>query len=213
MSYTKNPCYDSTRTPKNGLKRCPQCWKMKAHPSAFIGLRGAPIQVCSVCGNKRSKYYKKWSVLRDLFGIGPDKPLGYLPLSTLEDCKYAPETMVRTLRARDLYVRIYTQPECDVGSGALYASDLRALAGLLAQNKDVIIEAKWPMEPLAFFDRVARIAVSERKDPFLYRVIGLAFADPRFKPYPEESWSGVHTTECGPRPTTLTPRSVTSSSR
>jgi len=58
--YKKNPCYDSTRTPKNGKKRCPQCWRFFPHPEGFVGVSGKTIKVCSECSKKRVNYYAGW---------------------------------------------------------------------------------------------------------------------------------------------------------
>jgi hypothetical protein len=35
--------------PKNGTKRCPQCWRVKPWPAQFIGRRGSPIGFCKRC--------------------------------------------------------------------------------------------------------------------------------------------------------------------
>lgn len=48
------------QTPKDGVKRCPQCWKFWAWPRAFIGLRGAPVLTCRRCTRAKSAYYKGW---------------------------------------------------------------------------------------------------------------------------------------------------------
>lgn len=58
--YKKNPCYESTRVPKDGQKRCPQCWKMRSHPSGFRGVSGRVVQVCSTCSRKKAKYLTRW---------------------------------------------------------------------------------------------------------------------------------------------------------
>ena len=58
--YKKNPCYELTRVPANGRKRCPQCWKIKSHPSDFVGLSGRVVQICTACSCKKGKYLKRW---------------------------------------------------------------------------------------------------------------------------------------------------------
>jgi len=58
--YKKNPCYDSTRVPKDGRKRCPQCWKFRPHPCGFVGVSGRVVQVCSQCSRRKSVYLAKW---------------------------------------------------------------------------------------------------------------------------------------------------------
>lgn len=55
-----NPCYDLTRLPENGRKRCPQCWKVKTYPKEFIGKSGGVVQLCSSCSEKRATYLKRW---------------------------------------------------------------------------------------------------------------------------------------------------------
>ena len=44
------------RTARHELRRCPQCWRYKATPSAFLGARGLPIRTCSACRAR----YGKW---------------------------------------------------------------------------------------------------------------------------------------------------------
>ncbi len=40
---------DASQAPIRTLRRCPQCWKYKEHPSAFIGARGVAIGRCTEC--------------------------------------------------------------------------------------------------------------------------------------------------------------------
>lgn len=127
------------------------------------------------------------TILDDLLNIGEAKPLGYLPLSTLEGemqwgaaNETVVETMTRTLAVRGLCVRVFAESECWVGSGALFAADLKALARLLETHCDIVQKAGWSIDPIAFIDQVAKVSVFEEKSPELYRVIGLAFADKRF---------------------------------
>jgi len=79
-----NPCYDFTRHPENGKKRCPQCWAVKPFPSEFIGLTGGVIQVCSTCAQRRSAYYKTWRERRALSEnrATPDRPEDETPRKT-----------------------------------------------------------------------------------------------------------------------------------
>ncbi len=62
--HRDNPCYDFTRHPRNGEKRCPQCWKVRPHPRGFVGLSGGVVQVCSTCSRVRAAYLKEWRASR-----------------------------------------------------------------------------------------------------------------------------------------------------
>lgn len=126
--------------------------------------------------------------LTDLTRVGPDKPMGYLPCDTIERlCGTSVPSIANALRMRGLYVAIYAQSECRVGSGAVYAADLEALGILLSSHARVLDAAGWSSSPREFLDSVASKGVGEDEDPDLYRLIGLAFADARFKSGPAPS--------------------------
>lgn len=116
--------------------------------------------------------------LQDLLRVGDAKPLGYLPLGTLEALAGVPRAAVeRWCRRRGLMYAFFTEGECRISKGAVYVGCLPALKRLLDAHSDVVKKAGWPREPIAFMRTVAmRFADA----PKLYALVGRAFADPRF---------------------------------
>ena len=113
--------------------------------------------------------------LNNLLDIGPDKPLGYLPLFTLRDlCMVDPIEVAEYLRQRGLETREWDQSFCHVGSGALYAYDRRSLQILLDRNLKVLNEAGWPNQADDFVVQVATTCVEQ---PHLFDLVADAFAD------------------------------------
>lgn len=48
-----------SQTITHTLRRCPQCWKYKDHPSAFIGARGVAIGTCTACRDRYGGWDRK----------------------------------------------------------------------------------------------------------------------------------------------------------
>jgi hypothetical protein len=78
--------------------------------------------------------------LPDLLCVGPDKPLGYLPLSTVRGAgRNALELMLELGERQGRAAVILPEgPRCRIGSGALYACDLTALGALLDAHADLL---------------------------------------------------------------------------
>lgn len=116
--------------------------------------------------------------LDDLYLVGPHKPLGYLPLDTLEQiCGVGREVMQQQLEERGLRVLIFSLAESNVWSGALYAYDERALADVLSEGESILRRTGWPLEPELFVRNLNILAEDEE----LYRLIMVAFSDPRLR--------------------------------
>lgn len=115
--------------------------------------------------------------LSDLYRVGPEKPLGYLPLNTLEViCGVGRAEMIALLESKRLQVILFTnQSETNVWSGALYAYDAEALARVLNEGRQTLEQNGWPTEP----DPFVRYLYVTATDPDLYRLIMVAFSDPR----------------------------------
>ena len=114
--------------------------------------------------------------MRDLYGVGPTKPLGYLPRSTIAECGEDISVVTALLRQRGLTVIEKSGFTTSVGSGALVAYDREALAAFLEKHVDVLRRERWPVEPDAFVRRVTgrRFAKGEA-----YDIVARAFDDPR----------------------------------
>jgi hypothetical protein len=118
---------------------------------------------------------KKTSYLKDIFNVGPLKPLGYLPLDTITDiCGRDPADVQKELRARGLKTLRLTMTESNIWSGALYAWDESALHSHLQKNAATLAEAGWPVQTEAFVRHLRHLAPSGTK---LFDLIADAFAD------------------------------------
>ena len=77
--------------------------------------------------------------MNDLYSVGPQKPMGYLPLSTLE--KFSDkneEGLTKELNEKGVEViLIEPGPDTFVFSGAMYAYHPEALQKLLNDNKNI----------------------------------------------------------------------------
>lgn len=122
-------------------------------------------------------------LLSHLYDVGRSKSLGYLPLSTLtEVCDTSIQTIIDYAKAKNLEHRIYTQEECDIGSGAIFVYDERMLLGILQSNKETLAQAKIPTDNVMdYIHYINKVPVLEEKYPLAYRVIGKTFNDPRFR--------------------------------
>ncbi|GAA0595046.1 hypothetical protein GCM10009416_36670 [Craurococcus roseus] len=112
----------------------------------------------------------------DLWRVGREKSIGYLPLYTVRDVLGADaEVLAAEAASRGLSALRLGPCECCIKSGALYVFDRRGLAALLASANDVLTGAGWPVKPEAFARAVASDWV-EPDDPVL-PVIRRAFGD------------------------------------
>ncbi len=113
--------------------------------------------------------------LNDLLRVGPDKPLGYLPLNTIrEECKVNPLDVAKYLKRRGLEIKAWKQSFCKVWSGALFVYDRESLQKLLDQHSGILIEANWPSQADDF---VVQVATTLAKSPALFDLVATAFAD------------------------------------
>lgn len=114
--------------------------------------------------------------LSDLFSVGAQKPLGYLPLSTIRKKGYDPariqQILERELRLQTLAVG---QKDGWINSGGLFAWDGPALQNLLDKHQAVLKDAAWPTAAHAFVDRVGRIVIEQSSNEPLYKLIANAF--------------------------------------
>jgi len=90
--------------------------------------------------------------LDDLRLVGPDKPVGYLPLDTLiDECQVNPLVLAAELRQKGLQTMILNEETSGVHDrGALYAYDPLSLQALLDSNRQTLETAGWSTDPQAF---------------------------------------------------------------
>lgn len=133
--------------------------------------------------------YTREASIDDLRGVGSQKPMGYLAGCQLDAFGVGAQSIVEELEGRGL-VTYWDHGSKWHGGGAgkwsggpgsaLFACDRATLQALLDGHRDVLRRSGWPEEATSFMRRVAEDSVRERDDRHLYRLIGLAFADPRF---------------------------------
>ncbi len=114
-----------------------------------------------------------------LFDVGPSKPLGYLCLETIREFGHDARGLEAGFRSRGLGTLLLS-PCPERPCGALYVYDTRALQKLIDMNLDVVRRAGWPEEARAFATCTAYVTADRRKNPDLYKLVGVAFNDPRF---------------------------------
>ncbi|EKD63133.1 MAG: hypothetical protein ACD_51C00333G0004 [uncultured bacterium] len=88
-------------------------------------------------------------LLSDLRIVGPEKPIGYLPVEYVEAFTTMDE-LVRELIGKGLRVLILSSDQSGVFNGAFYVYDECALAKLLIENQKILEAQGWPIEPEAF---------------------------------------------------------------
>lgn len=120
-------------------------------------------------------------VQSSLLDIGPRKPLGYMPLSTLAKCNVSVSYMEQKLLSRGLFVERITGGCVDGGAGALFAADLESLDALIVSRMGVCLSMGWPILARDFVRKVASTWVPEEEYPELHELIGRAFGDKRFQ--------------------------------
>jgi hypothetical protein len=101
---------------------------------------------------------ERQALLRGLTEIGPSKPVGYLPLHTINNfVQLSPEAVAAAATARGLATAQFGPDTCCIKSGALYVYDREALANLLQARADLISAAGLPLDPDLFVTRIATV--------------------------------------------------------
>jgi hypothetical protein len=116
-------------------------------------------------------------VTEDLLDVGSNKPMGYMPIQTLENClsKEQIKDLVYELVFKGLTVTFVDENECQVVSGALYAWDQKALTRLLCKNKETLIKERWPTEAETFVRHSMKNSAETMTD--LFDLIADAYND------------------------------------
>jgi hypothetical protein len=140
-------------------------------------------------------------IMDDLYDVGPDKPLGYLPNEAIYGYGERPEVVGDVSQRRGLSTLELGEEEAMIRGCALYVYDKKALDSLLGEQASMLAARGWPVDATEFVDRVGREAVDAEQDPELFRVIAWAFRDPRpeYK-RPDSTPSGTVQPEFSARP-------------
>jgi hypothetical protein len=130
----------------------------------------------NVLGTSRQESPDAIRILDDLRNIGPDKPLGYLPISTINKyLKSDMQNLIREAEEKGLFVKIFRDGEVPITGGALFMADVTALDQLIKLHERTLKAFGWPIEPKEFLEYVAtRHAPNKTK---LFDVVADAFAD------------------------------------
>jgi hypothetical protein len=116
--------------------------------------------------------------LDDILNVGLTKLLGYLPLDTIRLNNASEQQLKADAEERGLATFLFTEMECNVGSGALYVADLTLLQKFLSDSrqKSVLISNNWPTDATEFVHAV-RTRLAPRGE--LYELVALVFNDKR----------------------------------
>jgi hypothetical protein len=114
-------------------------------------------------------------ILSDLRQVGPQKPLGYLPIETLvKICKVSPESIEKELHEKGLKTLRLKDKETNIVGGALYAYDEIALQELLTIHQELLEKEGWPSENEPF---IKHLVVHADQKTDLFNLIADAFND------------------------------------
>lgn len=116
--------------------------------------------------------------LDDLYGVGPDKPVGYLPVMRIADGGENPYKVDELSKERGLSTFWYYPPDAKHDWDArLYVYDPLALEHLLGQNTNTLQRYGWPATATEFVERVSAEHVHPKRQANLYRLIARTFND------------------------------------
>src|ERR1700742_2313163 len=96
-------------------------------------------------------------VLSNLTRVGPDKPIGYLPLYTIRDILVMdPSALARESVTQGFSVAVFQADQCCIKSGALYLYHRSSLEPLLHPASSVLAAGGRPIGPDEFVARTPR---------------------------------------------------------
>lgn len=113
-------------------------------------------------------------VLDSIKKVGPDKPVGYLPVDSITNyCGVDPEDLITSSEEKGLKIKIF-EGETWPGGKALYVYDKTALQCLLDENKDTLIFEGWPTDADQFVENLDfQVPIGTP----MYKLIAKAFGD------------------------------------
>lgn len=96
-------------------------------------------------------------VRRSLEGVGPAKPVGYLPFDTIRWLyQTEPEVLSECYIQRGLAALVLHEDDCCIGSGDLYVYDPIALDRVLARSSSLLAGLELPTSPEPFVRFIAK---------------------------------------------------------
>ncbi len=114
--------------------------------------------------------------IKDLTDVGKAKLVGYLPLHKIENV----EALEARLRQQRLMVNSFSQEECSITTGALYAYDDECLHRFLhlPENKAVLEKYDIRCTSTDFIQYIVTKRAQKLEQPDLFDLIALTFNDP-----------------------------------
>ena len=116
--------------------------------------------------------------LQDLYQVGPSKPLGYLPLTTIQVSGVSVDQLIAWAQSQNLKHKLLSEKQCDIAGGALYIWSSQSVQKLLDDNLSILKQSNWPIHDDAFVHKVANHLA---KQPSLYELVGVMFSDERME--------------------------------
>lgn len=127
------------------------------------------------------------STLRDIYRVGPKKPLGYLVEAQILENGSTLENIKEWATQQGLATMQFPKGARGHTSTPLYVYDPVSLQVLLNANSQELIKVGWPTEPEAYVSKVATVDAEPGTE--LYRIIAASFAD-YANPYLITKWIG-----------------------
>jgi len=115
-------------------------------------------------------------ILQSLYGVGPEKAIGYLPLYTLaEFLQIDPYQLAEHIALSDRTAVIFNAEQCRIKSGAIYVYDRVELQGILAASDTLLTKNGLSIDPDKFVEEIAATWF-EPEHP-VYPIIVTAFGE------------------------------------
>lgn len=113
--------------------------------------------------------------LRDLYRVGPQKPLGYLVEAQILENGSTLEKVQAWAATHGLATMQFPKGTRGHTSAQLYVYDVSALQALLTANGEELKKAGWSTDPNAYVNKVATADTDPGSE--LYRIVAMSFAD------------------------------------
>lgn len=108
--------------------------------------------------------------------VGPEKPVSYLPIYTIEKVLgLRVEEYISLIECNGGRSSMFTSQICCIKSGAVYAYSYEDLKAILEYNRDALIRHGWPVSCGRFIERIA-YAWLENDNPIM-PIIKSAFGE------------------------------------
>jgi hypothetical protein len=114
-------------------------------------------------------------ILNDLRCVGPSKPIGYLPLSTLIEAGWTQYMATDWARERSLKARVVLPGQSPYITSAVYVWDSQAMQALLDLNAHLVTRNGWTPVSEEFVEQLVNRRAETGSD--LYQLIGYMFGD------------------------------------